>query len=227
MTEKIDQTKIKELLEVLNVLERYNYYVIRRSIGILYLLISATISFGLLIFIYFLEVFKGISLFIISLTFFIVVVIAVILLSGSIFKTTMLYIEKKKVRRKSNISSIMWTLATIIIIPLMILSQYYNLPYYLSPLYIQLMVAVGNLGNYLESRREKDYPGKVKREYLVVSIFLFATLPAFVLFPEYCWLTLTITALGSAYITGLYLILTAEKALEAKTLDHHRKEISF
>ena len=208
------QEKIKELIEILDTLERYNYYVIRRSIGILYLLISATISFALLIFLYLLDLFRGLSLFIISLSFFLIVILTVILLSGTIFRTTVIYKEKKEKKKKKSISNIAWSLATITLIPIMIISQTFNLPYYLSPFYIQLMVAIGNLGNYLESHRQKDYPGKVEKEYLAISLILFITSPAFFIFPEYCWFILTITALGSTYIAGVYLILTAEKALE-------------
>lgn len=200
---------------VIEVVERFQYFILRRTIGILYLLIAATISVFLMIGLSISELFEGAYGLLVLTALFFAMLAIIFVVANNIFKLPRLYVsDKEALKDGGKERGIFWLILSMINFALMFVIIYTHAPFYLLPMSIQLFVALGNLGNYYFASKEEGYPGRVDREYLYLSLILFISTPLFPVFPGYGWFILTVFALAGTYITGLVILVTAEKALE-------------
>ncbi|MGQ4891649.1 MAG: hypothetical protein ACP6IP_04070 [Candidatus Njordarchaeia archaeon] len=214
MEQREEKKLAKEFLNVIKYIEKYEYYMIRRSIGLLYLIIAATVSLFVISISYIIELIPT-SLLPIAISILVILMITTIILASvNVFKIPKIYEEQKKEKCKGSTSGLIWFILSIIAIAIIISANFIDYPDYTMPLTVQMLVGLGNLGNFYDSWKQKDYPGKIEKEYLIFSIVLLISAIFILVYPGFGWFVVTVTSLLGAYILGLYITLTAEKALE-------------
>ena len=204
----------EDFLNVIKVIEKYHYYLLRRTIGLLYLTIAATVSIFIIFISFIVNVIPEQFLPLVIVGILTIMLVEIFIVSMNIFKLPKMYSRKEESRKKRDLSGKIWFTLAVITVALMMFGPYLKFPSYTAPLATQIFVGVGNIGNYIESRTDETYPGKIEKEYLLYSIVVLIA-GAFIPFlPEYGWFIVTITALFGAYAMGLYITLTADKALD-------------
>jgi hypothetical protein len=205
----------KRFLKVVEIVEKYQYYIERRTVGMLYLTIAASISIFLFLLSFLIELAPknlkaGLFLTIFTFTF-----IAIWLIAVNIFKFPRIYQKEKEAeKRVGKRIGLTWFSLSLIYLLIIVINNVHPVPQYITPLYTQILVGLGNLGNYYHTRKTKWYPGKVEKEYLYFAIILLLTSPIIPILKGLEWLTVTIFALTGTYILGVYIVLTSDKALE-------------
>ena len=203
----------EDFLNVIKVIEKYHYYILRRTIGLLYLAIAATVSIFVIFILFMVNVIPESLLPLVIVGIVAIMFIEIFVVSMNIFKLPKIYAKKERKKGRSNLIGKIWFIIFLITIPMMIIAPYLKFPDYTAPLVTQIFVGLGNMGNYIGSRKDEAYPGKIEKEYLLYSIIVLIAAVFIPYQPRYGWFIVTITALFGAYILGLYITLTADKAL--------------
>ena len=217
MASEEEREYARKFLKIIDIVENYQYFIWRRTTGLLYLTIAATISifllFGFSIVQLFPEKFAGIVFFIIiSLTF-----LTIWLISINIFKLPKIYTTKEEKNNKAGKKTgITWFLLSLGYILLIIISNFIKLPSYTIPLYTQIFTGLGNFGNYYFSKKTRYYPGKIEKEYLYLSLTLLISSILIPIYKGYEWFIVTIFCLVGTYVFGVYIVLTSDKAFEQR-----------
>ncbi|RLE75598.1 MAG: hypothetical protein DRZ80_02490 [Thermoprotei archaeon] len=226
--EKEDIERARKLLKIVDIIERYNYYLMRRAIGTLYIVIVGLISLIILFIGIFTEIItlppslEGI-LYFLSFIFFFIIIIP---LGSLILRIPTLYSPDKKSGKGYGIT---WMIvgASILIASSIIYTS--PLPDYYFAFILQCLMSAGQFGNYLASRSQIDYPGKVEKEYFYFGLPLILFSPLILIFPEYAWLIVIIFVSTGTFLFGIYLIITAPKVFkkwEAENVFGNTKEAS-
>jgi len=204
--------KIKKLLDVADVLEKYDYYLLRRSVGLIYLTISASISLILVIFLGFIEIVPPSQTTLFIGAVILIMIIATYFAVNGIFGSLKIY--KIEVKKGKSVSGKIWGTLNALFFVILLLGFLGIIPEYDYPFIVQIIVGLGNLGNYYDSKKNEEFPGKIEKEYLVFSAILLATAVLIPLSPEYGWFIVTMTALLGSYIFGLYILFTSDNVFE-------------
>ena len=205
----------KKFLKIIDVVEKYQYYMVRRTTGLLYLTIAATISIFLFLTLYILELVPASLKAITFVPLLMLIFAAIWFISANILKLPKIYqIGKREDEAAERGIGYTWFGLSLLYVLIMILNFIIHLPQFILPLYTQVFVALGNLGNYYFGKRTEQYPGKINREYLYFAIILLLTSPMITIFRGYEWFIVTIFTLLGTYAFGVYIVLTSDKALE-------------
>jgi len=206
--------KAKQFLELTALVEKYPEVVERRVMGLIFILIGGAISFATLIFTNIINLigWREEMLFL-SLVF---VVICLGLAFGITLKViTPIYKSyDKSVSSKNEMTKtakITWGFLTFTIITLSIyLTLTDQMQFF--PIFLQVIMAFGNGGNYYESVKSKNAAAPAK-ELLTFAIIIALSIIPMLLFIELSTLILIVVDMGGIFVLGMYMLLTAEKML--------------
>ncbi len=209
-----EENDLMDILKIVNIVKMYGWYVLRKTIGTLYVVISATIG---IILSFLLLVINVLNSPILDLIVFIVPsigVAAILLFASQTFSTLKIYpLQIRKIRHTRITYSHIWLLMLLIIFIVALSTKFLNFPIILLALTIHFAIAIGNMGNYFASRCTEKYPGKIEKEYLYPSIIGFITGPFIPLYPNFAWLIVTLVNLVGSYLFGIFLIVSSSKLL--------------
>ncbi len=203
----------KKLLRIVNVIENYNYYLIRRSIGLIFIVIIALTAI-IIATINMIEQALNLSLFLSGMLYFSafsLFFLVITILSHNIAKIPEIYSAKRMNYR--NYGGI-WMIAGIMILVSSVIIYNTYIPDIYFTFLLQVLFGVGFLGSYFTAKNDPDYPGKVKEEYLILGLVLILLSPLILLYPKYAWITAFTVVMIGTFIFGIYLILTASKVFE-------------
>ena len=142
----------------------------------------------------------------------IAILVKQLLIVPSIYLTTQRY-ERKS--RKSYYAYV-WIPLSIIYVSAMVLANINILPKYLAPIFTEIFVGLGQIGNYWASSKLPRYPGKISTEYLIFGIIILLGTPLIGMFPGYEWFIVTVFCIIGSYLFGVYLIITAGRILKKR-----------
>jgi len=215
--EDIDFEKLKKLLKVADLIENYQYYLLRRNIGFFYIGIIGAVAIGLFSYSTLLDVLgsqfmmlAGILAGLLSATMYIFLIM-------STFRIPSFF---KKGNRTLSLSSwsanYIWILLGMIYIFLYIIGTFVPLPSFIYAFYLPLFIGLGNISNYLSSKHQKDYPGKIEKEYLILGFTCIATAMLIPFIPDtkYQWFANLIAIWLGMFVFGIYVVITASKIFE-------------
>lgn len=205
----VNEDDLEKLLRLTKILERYEYYLLRRSIGNFYIGIVSIVATTIFLFVQMISVFGVENPYIISLPF-VVMITLIIALRISLFRFK-IFIRIPKDGRKY---SIFWTIITGAYMMLFFIYDFEVAPISESVIAITLPIflGVGYIGSYIFSRRMEDYPGKVEKEYLLIGIAFALTGILIIPFDVILqWFIDGIVIWLGMIILGVYLSLTAPR----------------
>lgn len=215
----------KKLLRIVDVIENYNYYLIRRSIGITFIVIIALTSIIIML-ISMIEQALKLTYFVASMlyfsafTFFFLIII---LLSHNIVKIPTIYSTKRVSYR---VHGKIWTCVGGFILVSSFVVYNTSVPDFYFPFILQASFGIGFISNYLAARTTPEFPGKIDREYLPIGFALLLTSPLILVYPEQAWIITSIVIMIGTFIFGIYLILTASKVFEKREASNGSGETS-
>jgi len=220
-----DIERARKLLKIADIIEKYQYYLIRKSIGSFYIGIISVVAIGLFTYPLLLEILGESRAVLAGILTGLITAIIFILWFVSAFTSPKIFLEKEKKRKKFALSvNLLWLSLFSVYGIIGIVDIFMPLPEFIYPFYLSLMIGIGNIGNYFFSRKTKDYPGKIEKEYLYLG--LVAILPAFIIpfVPqvEYQWSLDFIAIWFGMFIFGIYVIITAPRVFEEGHFDGNR-----
>ena len=205
---------LKNFLKIADVVKVYGWYVLRKTIGTLYVTISATIGIVVSVLLIVVNLLSSPLLEILIFVIPFIGIATILLFASQMFSTFKVYpIEIRNIRSRKVRSQHVWLILLLIIFLVSISVKFFAISVIILALTIHFSVAIGNMGNYIASRYTENYPGKISEEYLYISIIGFATGPFIILFPHFEWLIVTIVNLVGSYVFGIYLIASSSKLL--------------
>lgn len=210
-----DLERAKKLLKIVDIIELYNYYLIRRSIGMIYIIIIALVTMIMLL-CSFLTESLSLSLSVVGALYvvsFIVFMVIIILLSTTIVRIPTIY-ETKSLEGKRY--GIVWTIIGIIIIISSIIIYNTSIPDYYFPFTMQFLYGIAYVCNYFISKMTGYYPGKVDVEYLYLGVSLIAGSMIILIYPRYDWIVVVLFAFMGTFLFGIYLIITASNIFKER-----------
>gem|GEM_PF-4752781 len=218
-----ERERIERFLEIVDLIEVYGYYLLRKGIGELYIFVAGIISISLLLVLPLETILPNIYLSIAIVLIFIIASSSTLFACREFILIPYLYVRKPRKEKKIEIEGVFWSIASIVIVLTFITIWTGLVPPTIAPFTVGVMVGFGNIGNYVGARGRKDYPGKVSREYLVLGVIIIMGSFLALLLPQYGWYIITIVALLGTFLFGVYILLTASKVLEQRgSIDEQR-----
>jgi len=209
-----EENDLTDFLEIVNVVKIYGWYVLRKAIGTLYVVISAAIGIILSFFLVLREILNPPLLEIMLCIVTVIGVATIIFFAVQIFSSLKIYpIKIRRVRFTRITSFHIWLLMLLVTSFIALSCKFLGLSATIFALSIHYSVAIGNAGNYFTSHYTENYPGKIEREYLYISIIGFLTGPFILLYPDLKWLIVTLVNLVGSYLFGIFIIISSGKLL--------------
>ncbi len=212
-TNAIDKAEISRLFSLVELIP---FYIIRRTIGLIYILIAATILMGqaismILESILSPSIANPITLIIVSITLLLIFVLVSFPLQKAIRVQRYVFGTSSEKKDKSGkMWGFIWGIISVAIVILLFVSNYLqnDLLFYFG---LQLLIGIGQMCNYLFSKRDKNYIGQIKNEYLYYSLFLIISSPIILIYSTFAAMFIEFTMLFCSYLFGLYILITSEK----------------
>ncbi len=212
--DSIDAEK-KQVAKLFALVELFPYYILRKTIGIIYIIIAATILVGESISNIFSQYINTEIVFMATMTmmFFL---ISLPIRSAFKLQTAISNTPEEKRRVPWFFSqSILWMIIGLLIVVVQIIADLLN-NRFLFYVGLEFLIGLGQLVNYWISAKEQKYPGRICNEYLYFGIIIMATVPLLILFPNIADELIEITVLFGTYIFGLYILTTSNKVFLEK-----------
>jgi len=205
----------KKLLRIVDVIENYNYYLMRRSIGMIFIVIIALTSIIISIISMIEQTFE-LTYFAASLLYFSsfsLFFMIIILLSYNIGKIPAIYSMKRVSYRDHGK---IWTIIGGFILVTSFIIYNTWVPDFYFPFILQASFGAGFIGDYLISRKQPEFPGKIDQEYLPIGLALLLFSPIILIYQDFSWIIAFMSITIGTFIFGIYLLLTAGKVFEKR-----------
>jgi len=207
----VDKERLEKLLQIADIIEKYEYYLLRRATGNLYVGIISIVATCMFLYL-------GVSItfgqsFLVALFISILCFSLIISYTNATFKFRMI----TRIPQKSEYGYIWGAVYTVFV--LLYLLKYalgINLPENVFPISLAIINGVGNVGCYLVSKKSEKYPGIIMREYLALGLVFVLTgiLISFISNVDLQWLIDVIVLWIGMIIFGTYVSSTAHKVFE-------------
>lgn len=208
-----NEERLRKFIRIIDVIEKYEYYLLRRAIGNFYIGIIAIVATCVFLYLSIITTFDWsgyISLIIILLGSSL---IAILWVTTFRFKTIL---TRVKIRSKP---SGYWVAIYIILCLLWVLkySVMLEIPDSVFPPILTILLGIGNVGLYLE-RRGMHYPGVILKEFLVLGLVFIVAGFGIAFVPDVCtqWIITAIVLWIGMILFGLYVSLTASKVFQGE-----------
>jgi hypothetical protein len=202
----------KQLLVLTDLVDRYPSVVSRRVAGLLYVLIGGAISLTALLFST-LVGFMGESM---NSVFVIIPFIVLVLLLTYVIAFRLIIpltksFAKEKEDSMSTTAKVVWGFLSTMIVVTSIYAFGTGQEYFF-PIGIQIILFIGNIGNYNEAKKDPNEAIFAKSQ-LIFSVIVLLSLIPIILVPPAAFSVMILVDIGGIYAMGIYMLLTAERLL--------------
>jgi hypothetical protein len=214
LSKKEMHEQAKQLLALTDLVERYPAVVSRRVTGLIYVLIGGGISLAALLFSTLVTYFPEITSNIFIILSFVVgnLLLAWFIVFRLITPLTKSYAMNPPTDEgMSSQAKITWGILAIAIV---VISWYAfgSGQVYLFPIAIQLVLLIGNIGNYFEAKKDpKEAPFAMSQ--LVFVLLIAVSLIPIILLPPIAFPIMILVDIGGIYGLGIYMLISAERLL--------------
>ena len=202
----------KQLLVLTDLVDRYPSVVSKRVTGLLYVLIGGAISLTALLFSTLIG-FMGEtmnSVFVIIPFIVLVLLITYVIAFRLIIPLTKSFVKEKD-DSMSTTAKIVWGFLSTMIV-LISLYAFGTGQEYFFPIGIQIILFIGNIGNYNEAKKDQN-EAIFARSQLLFSVIVLLSLIPIILIPVAAFSVMILVDIGGIYAMGIYMLLTAERLL--------------
>jgi len=200
---------LEKLLHIVNIIEKYEYYMLRRAIGGLYIGIISIVA--TCIFIYF----SVVSIYGLNP----LIILAIIVLAASMiiaygitaFRFRVIVTRVPRNPKYSYLWIVVFVCFGLLYVVRYAVGVY--LPDTVFPVSLAVFLGIGNIGSYFISKRSRKYPGIIMNEYLALGILfvLTGTIISFIPDVDIQWLVDVFVLWIGMILFGMYVSYTAHK----------------
>ncbi|MHA1960461.1 MAG: hypothetical protein ACW99U_09530 [Candidatus Thorarchaeota archaeon] len=203
----------RQLLELTSLVDKYPNVVARRITGLIYILVAGAISFASLVFVTLFQILGDVYqtlipvLLIVGSSLFIAWLIAFRLVTP-ISKS---YVAPDSEEEMPIVLKVVWGSLAILIVVTATYTFGTGQDFLFAPL-LQIIMTIGTSFNYWGATKDPQ-SAPFARELLVYTVLIgLSIIPAFV-FPLFAYVIIMIVDMGGIYFLGVYMLISAEKAL--------------
>lgn len=205
----------KRLLRIVDVIENYNYYLMRRSIGMIFVIIIALTAI-IINFISMVEHLFELSYITIGILYFFsfsLFFLIIIFLSHNIGRIPIIYATKRVDYR--DLGKV-WSIIGALILISAIIIYSTEVPDFYFFLTMQSLYGIGFISSYLTTKNKPNFPGKINLEFVSIGLIQFLTAPLILIYPKYSGIIAFMVITIGTFIFGIYLILTANNVFKKR-----------
>lgn len=203
--------KMRQILLLTDLVDKYPLVMARRASGIIYLIIAGGISFATLTLMSLQDALGPGDSFLVNLGFIIIsLLLSWIIAFRLVVPLTSSYPRERSIEKRGKSAFVVWGTFTIVIIFVSFITLSSDMSSLFPPL-LQFIMGSGFLASYIFGRIGAPEFHTHEHAYLAIAI-LVSIIPVLVL-PSIAYVLLLVVDMGGIYVTGLYMLITAERLL--------------
>jgi len=204
--------KVRQLLLLTDLVERYPLVVARRVTGLVYVIIAGGVSFATLLLMSLQDAIGPGDSLLVNLGF---IVLSLVFSWGVAFRLvlplTSSYPQERSTQEAGRATFAVWGILAVAMVVLSFVTLSSGMANLFPPV-LQLIMGFGFLSNYVLGRR-RVAPEFYTHEHVYFAAIILLSIVPMIILPSFAYMLLIVADVGGIYMIGIYLLITAERLL--------------